>query len=122
MHTHTYTHTHTHTHTYTYTHTHTHTHTHSHTHTLTNTYTQSINAEIDIASDAEQTLERERKIYREKKLSQDEKKERAIYAAQIRVQTSVQAAVIAEELSRQHTESVQQLSQKVRVVVDMNIV
>ena len=31
-------------------------------------------------------------------------------------------AVIAEELSRQHTESVQQLSQKVRVVVNMNIV
>jgi hypothetical protein len=55
-------------------------------------------------------------------MQQDEKKERAIYAAQIRVQTSVQAAVVAEELSRQHTESVQQLSQKVRVAVYMNTV
>ena len=108
-----------HTHTHTNTHSLTHTCTYTRTHTHTRTHTQSINAEIDIASEAEQTLERERKTYREKKTLLDEKKEKAIYAAQIRVQTSVQAAVVAEELSRKHIESVQQLSQKVTYVLSI---
>ena len=74
---------------------------------------KSINAEIDTALEAYNILENEKKEYREKKFELDNQREKELHSMHERIQLNLDAASLAEDMSKQHHDSVQQISKKV---------